>query len=107
MPTYAVVNDRGRRFRVEPGAEIWVDNVRSSKPGAEVVFDKVELVSGDAGVKVGMPNVPGAKVIGKVLGEELGKKFVVFKYKRRKSTRRHWGARSHMTRVSIETIQGA
>jgi large subunit ribosomal protein L21 len=111
MPTYAVVNDRGRRFRVEPGLEVWIDRIRPTKdggaePGSKIVFDKVELVSGDAGVHVGTPLVKGAKVTAVVKGETMGKKVVVFKYKRRKSTRRKWGARDHFTRVEIEKIEG-
>jgi large subunit ribosomal protein L21 len=107
MSNYAVVNDRGRRFRVEPGIEIWVDNLRKAEPGSKIVFDNVELISGDGGVQVGTPTLKGAKVLGVVKGEKLGKKIVVFKYKRRKSQRRAWGARDHFTRVAIEEIQGA
>jgi large subunit ribosomal protein L21 len=107
MTTYAVVNDRGRRYRVEPGIDVWIDRVRTSEPGAKIVFDKVELVSGDGAVKVGTPLVAGAKVIAVVKGEKLGKKIVVLKYKRRKSTRRRWGARNHHTCVEIQQIEGA
>lgn len=112
MTTYAVVNDRGRRFRVEPGLEVWIDKLSGGKsgspePGSKVVFDKVELLSGDAGVRVGTPLVAGARVTAVVKGVVLGKKVVVFKYKRRKSTRRKWGARDHFTRVTIEQIEGA
>jgi len=111
MSTYAVVNDRGRRFLVEPGIEIWIDTLGSknpdaTKPGAKIVFDKVELISGDGGIHIGTPLVKGAKVTGVVKGETMGKKIVVFKYKRRKSSRRKWGARDHFTRVAIEQIEG-
>ena len=91
MSNYAVVNDRGRRFRVEPGIEIWVDNLRKAEPGSKIVFDNVELISGDGGVQAGTPTLKGAKVLGVVKGEKLGKKIVVFKYKRRKSQRRALG----------------
>ncbi|MFN0207407.1 MAG: 50S ribosomal protein L21 [Planctomycetota bacterium] len=107
MATFAVINDRGRRFRVTSGIEVWVDLMTGANPGDKVTFDKVELVSSDAGVRVGSPAIAGVKVLGEVRGLENGKKVIVYKYKRRKSNRRRWGARDRRTRVAIQEIHGA
>lgn len=107
MASYAVINDRGRRFRVMPGNEVWIDLNKEAPKGSKITFDQVELVGGDAGVRVGTPTLNGVQVVGLVKGSKNGKKMVVFKYKRRKNTRRHWGARSRFTRVAIESIVGA
>jgi large subunit ribosomal protein L21 len=107
MAMFAVINDRGRRFRVTPGTEVWVDLCTGKKPGEKLTFDKVELLSSEAGVQVGTPLLSGVKVVGEVCGTDNGKKVVVYKYKRRKSNRRRWGARDRRTRVKIESIQGA
>lgn len=107
MSNFAVINDRGRRFRVAPGNEIWIDLRKGADTGSTIEFNTVELVSTAGAVRVGTPTVAGVKVVGEVAGNKNGKKMVVFKYKRRKSTRRHWGARARYTRVAIKEIVGA
>lgn len=107
MSTFAVINDRGRRFRVAPGNEIWIDLRKDAADGSKIIFNNVELVSVAGAVRVGTPTVPGVEVVGEVEGSKNGKKMVVYKYKRRKNTRRRWGARARYTRVSIAEIKGA
>lgn len=106
MTTFAVINDRGRRFRVETGHEIWIDLLKDASAGSKIVFDRVELLSDAGSIRVGEPTLTGAKVTGEILGAKNGKKMVVFKYRRRKNLRRRWGARARYTRVSIQEIQG-
>ena len=55
-------------------------------------------------VKVGMPLVDGAKVKGKVVEQDRGKKIVVFKMKRRKNYRRKQGHRQDYTGIRIDRI---
>lgn len=106
MP-YAIVNDRGRRYTVQPGAEVRIDLRRDAEPGSRIVFDAVELVSSDAGIKVGAPTVSGVTVVGEVKGMIQGEKVVVFRYRRRKSSRKKSGHRARYTRVAIQSIEGA
>ncbi|HKE00835.1 MAG TPA: 50S ribosomal protein L21 [Planctomycetota bacterium] len=107
MASYAIVNDRGRRYTVRPGEEILIDLRKGAEPGSKITLDQVELLSGDAGVQVGAPLVKGAKVVGVVKGEHKGEKRIVFVYKRRKSSRRKHGSRPRYTRVAIQSIEGA
>ena len=58
---YAIVDIAGQQFKVEAGNEIFVNRLAAAN-GADVEFDKVLLVAGDAGVKVGTPYVDGAVV---------------------------------------------
>ena len=53
---YAIVDIAGQQFKVEAGNEIFVNRLAAAN-GADVEFDKVLLVAGDAGVKVGTPYV--------------------------------------------------
>jgi large subunit ribosomal protein L21 len=102
---FAIIQASGRQFRVEPGAVIEI-NGHGQDRGAELSFDEVLLVSGDAGeVTAGSPFVAGAKVLGVV--DQTGKsaKIRVFKKKRRKQYRRTKGHRSLITRVRITEIQ--
>ncbi len=105
MSSYAIVNDRGRRFTARPGERVLIDLQSGLEPGSTIVFDRIELVSTDGGVQVGTPVVQGAKVHATVEGETKGKKVVVFKYRRRKSSRRKHGARAKYTSIAIQKIE--
>ena len=103
---FAIIQASGRQFRVEPGAIIAIDGHNAGDAGGEVSFDKVLLVSNEAGdVTAGTPFVAGAKVVGVIGDLDKGKKVRIFKKKRRKQYRRTKGHRSLLTRVRITDIQ--
>ena len=101
---YAVVSSGGKQYRVEPGGTLLVDRL-DAEPGASVVLDRVLLVENDGKVSVGNPTVAGASVSATVVGEELGEKIVVFKYKQKVKYRRRTGHRQHLTRLRIDKIK--
>jgi len=68
MSTYAIINDRGRQYKVREGEQLRVDRL-DLKEGSAVTFDKVLLVGADGSIKTGQPTVAGAKVTG--IGEHL------------------------------------
>ena len=57
---YAIIKTGGKQYVVEEGKVISIEKL-DVEEGAEVTFDEVLLVSGDD-VKIGAPNVAGAKV---------------------------------------------
>ena len=66
---YAIVDIAGQQFKVEAGAEIFVNRL-SAKNDETVEFDKVLLLDNEGEVKVGAPYVEGAVVKATVLNEE-------------------------------------
>ena len=100
---YAVVTTGGKQYRVEAGSELIVERL-AEEPGASVTFDRVLLVGDGDAVTVGTPTVDGASVSGTVIGEQLGPKLVIFKFKQKVKYRRTTGHRQHMTRVRIDEI---
>ncbi len=100
---YAVVTTGGKQYRVEAGSELVVERL-SEEPGASITFDRVLLVGDGESVTVGTPTVDGATVTGTVLGEALGPKLIVFKFKQKVKYRRTNGHRQHLTRVRIDEI---
>lgn len=70
----------------------------------KVEFDNVLLLVDGDKVKIGEPQIKGARVAGKVLGQEKGRKLRVFKYKAKSRYRRTKGHRSQFTRVKIDKI---
>lgn len=101
----AVIRTGAKQYLVKPGDVINVELLKSAEKD-EVEFDDVLMVSDSQdNVRVGAPNVEGAKVIGKILGEMKGKKIVVFKFKRRKGYRKKQGHRQKYSSVEITEIQ--
>ena len=101
---YAIIKTGGKQYVVEEGKVISIEKLDAEK-GAEVTFDEVLLVSGDD-VKIGQPNVAGAKVTGKVLDQGKERKIRIFKYKAKSNYRRRQGHRQPFTKVQIEKIEG-
>jgi large subunit ribosomal protein L21 len=100
---YAVVSTGGKQYRVEAGSELIVERV-GGDAGSTITFDRVLLVGDGEAVTVGTPVVEGATVSGTVLGEALGPKLIVFKFKQKATYRRKNGHRQHLTRVRIDEI---
>ena len=100
---YAVVSSGGKQYRVEAGNELILERV-AGDDGGSITFDRVLLVGDGEAVTVGTPTVEGATVRGTVLGEALGPKLIVFKFKQKATYRRKNGHRQHLTRVRIDEI---
>jgi large subunit ribosomal protein L21 len=100
---YAVIQDRGKQYTVRAGDRLRVDRLEA-EAGSEVVFDRVLLTGGDAGVQVGRPVVEGVAVRAKVVAERKEAKIIVFKKKRRKRMRRKQGHRQRMTEIHVVSI---
>jgi large subunit ribosomal protein L21 len=100
---YAVLMTGGKQYRVEAGSTLVVEKV-GGEPGSSITFDRILLVGDGEAVTVGSPTVPGASVSATVLGEALGPKIVVFKFKQKVKYRRRTGHRQHLTRLRIDSI---
>ncbi|MCE1196487.1 50S ribosomal protein L21 [bacterium] len=103
---YAVVEINGKQYRAEQGQALKVDRI-DQEAGSSVSFDKVLLLSGDAGVKVGSPYVEGASVKAVIDSEIKADKVIVFKYKPKKDYRRTQGHRQRYTVLKVQEIVGA
>ena len=103
---YAVLTTGGKQYRVEPGSELEVERL-SGDAGSSVTFDRVLLVGDGEALTIGTPIVEGATVSGTVLGEALGPKLIVFKFKQKATYRRKNGHRQHLTRIRIDEINAS
>jgi large subunit ribosomal protein L21 len=103
---YAVVTTGGKQYRVEAGNELTIERL-AADAGTSVTFDRVLLVGDGETVTVGTPVVDGATVSATVLGESLGPKLVIFKFKQKVKYRRTTGHRQHLNRVRIDEISAA
>lgn len=105
---YAVIESGGKQYRVAPGDVIDLELIASVKEDGsdeKIRFDRVLLVSGDNGLRVGNPVVEGASVNASLVSAVRGPKIRVFKMKKRKQYRRTKGHRQNLHRVRIEGIE--
>ena len=102
---YAVIETGGKQYKIQEGDILSVERLGAGE-GEKVSFDKVLLVNGEDGIKVGKPYVEGAAVEGEVLFHGKGKKIIVFKYKAKKNYKKKQGHRQPFTRVKITKING-
>jgi large subunit ribosomal protein L21 len=98
----AVVEDRGRQYRVEDGKRILVDRL-DAEVGSEVSFP-VLLLDRDGVVKIGAPRIDGASVTCKVVAHVRGPKGIAGFFRRRKDSRRRVGFRADRTAIQVVSI---
>jgi large subunit ribosomal protein L21 len=99
----AIIETGGKQYLVAPKDKVTLEKL-DAKEGDNVTFDKVLLITNDASVNIGKPYLANAKVVGKVLSQQRGKKLVVFKYRAKSRYRRKQGHRQAETVVEIESI---
>lgn len=102
---YALVEIKGKQYRVEKDATIRVDHI-DSEAGTELEFPTVMLIGGDEKTMVGTPYVKGATVKAEVADQVRDRKVTVFKHKRRKNYRRTRGHRQQYSMLTIKEIVG-
>ncbi len=103
---YAVIRTGGKQYRVQPGDVLVVEKL-DGEVGAEVAFDQVLMLGGEAGVTVGAPLVEGARVHATLVETRRGEKIKVFKKIRRQGYRRTRGHRQSETVLRVTGLEGA
>ncbi|MCL4301161.1 MAG: 50S ribosomal protein L21 [Anaerolineae bacterium] len=98
---YAVIESGSKQYRVAEGDVIEVESL-PVEAGKEVELERVLMVSGDGGIKVGAPTIEGAKVTATVQSHGRGKKVIVYKHK--KNYHKKQGHRQNFTRLHIDKI---
>ena len=100
---YAVVETGGKQYRVTAGDRVMVERL-AGDVGATIELAPVLALSDGKDLRVGAPDVDGAKVTAEVLEHRRGPKLVAFKKKRRKGYARKIGHRQELTVLKIRSI---
>ncbi len=101
---YAIIRSGGKQYRVAEGDTLRVD-LLGGAAGDKIKFDDVLMIGGDE-PKIGTPKVAGASVEAEIVGEARGNKLIVFKFRKRKRSRKKAGHRQTFTSVKITKVQG-
>ncbi len=100
---YAIIDNHGKQYKVSPGDELQVDLIDAPE-GELVEFDRVLLVGGENGPRIGRPRVEGARVLAEVLRHEKGPKLTMMRFQATKNRQAKKGHRQPYTRVLIREI---
>ena len=102
---FAVIETGGKQYRVEKGGVLDVELIAGvENAGDKVSFDRVLLIYGEGGTRVGNPVIPGARVEATLVNSVRGPKVRIFKMKRRKAFKKQAGHRQDYARVRVEDI---
>ena len=102
---YAVIRSGGKQYRVAEGDVVRLPSLTGA-PGDKVSFGEVLALGGSDSPKLGTPFVKDAAVDGEIVSHGLGEKLIVFKFRKRKRSRRKAGHRQGFTAVRITGVKG-
>lgn len=96
----AVIMTGGKQYLVEKDNVIEVELLGDDK---KFEFDVLLTIDGDT-VKVGAPTVDGVKVHAELVGETMGDKLKVLRFKPKKRVKRLTGHRQHYSQIKVTKI---
>ena len=102
---YAVIESGGKQHRVTEGETLKLEKIEAAT-GDSIDFENVLLVGEGDSVKIGEPNVAGAKVTAEIVAQGRHKKVKIVKFRRRKHSMKQAGHRQWYTEVKITKISG-
>ncbi|HEX8947929.1 MAG TPA: 50S ribosomal protein L21 [Dissulfurispiraceae bacterium] len=102
---YAVVEAGGSQIRVSAGDTVKVDKI-NGEVNAEVVMDKVLMISKDDKAVWGDPYIKGASVKAEIVGSAKAGKVLVLRTTPKKAHNKVIGHRQQYTTLKIKEIIG-
>lgn len=101
---YAVIKTGGKQYKVQPGGIIEVEKLDGNE-GTPVSFSEVLLYADGENLSLGTPVLSNVTVRGTILKQARAKKILIFKFRRRKHSRKSQGHRQPYSVVKIDSIE--
>jgi len=101
---YAVIATGGKQYKVSEGDTIRVEKL-AGESGEKLLLNNVLMFSDGANVAVGQPGVADVAVHASIVQQGKARKILVFKFKRRKHSRKRMGHRQEFTALHIDRIE--
>ncbi|MCI0469710.1 MAG: 50S ribosomal protein L21 [Nitrospirae bacterium] len=103
---YAIVETGGRQVKMSAGEKVRIEKIEGDL-NAEIILDKVLMISKDGKAVCGSPYVKEAKVTAEIVGSGKDKKVLVYGPRPKKAYRKLRGHRQQFTELKIKDIIGA
>ena len=101
---YAIIESGGKQYRIAEGQKVKLEKL-SGNADDQITLGGVLVVNDGDRTLVGTPYVPGASATGRIVAQGRARKVTVFKYKRRKDSKKKKGHRQSFTELVIEKIE--
>jgi large subunit ribosomal protein L21 len=99
---YAIIRAGGKQSKVQVGDVIEIERVKDA--GDKISFVPLLVVDDEGKAHSDRATLAKATVSAEVLGETLGEKIDIFKYKNKSGYRRHMGHRQKYTQLRVTGI---
>ncbi len=100
---YAIIRTGGKQYQVAAGDTLRVEKL-SGNVGDTIELADVLLVADGEDLRIGRPQVEGARVTATIAEQGRAKKVLIFKKKRRTGYRLRRGHRQQYTALAIQQI---
>lgn len=100
---YAIIESGGKQYRISEGEKVRVERLAGAADDL-IVLGGVLVVNDGERTLVGAPYVEGASVTGRIVAQARARKKTIFRYKRRKDTKKKKGHRQSYTELVVEKI---
>lgn len=101
----AVIATGGKQYLVSEGQTLEVELLNAEKEDAKTVSFTPLMVINDKDIKVGTPEVSGAKVVADIIEKQvLGDKVLAIRYKAKKRVHKIHGHRQRSAVIKISSI---
>jgi len=101
---YAIIENGGKQYRITQGQKVRLEKLPGNADDVVSLGQVLAIEDGER-LLVGAPYIQGASISGKILAQGKARKVTVFKYKRRKDTKKKKGHRQSYTELLIEKIE--
>lgn len=101
---FAVIAISGTQLKIRVGERYEVEKLNGNK-GDKIEVKEVLLTSNGEKIVVGKPYIKNAKVVLVIDSQLKGEKIEGFKYKAKARSRKRFGYRAELTRVTVKSIE--
>ena len=101
--SFAIIETGGKQYKVSASKILEVEKL-DTEVGKTIKFKNVLLLNDDKNTEVGSPNIDGATVEAKLLGNVKDRTVLIFHKRRRKHSRKKNGHRQRHSKIQITKI---
>ena len=101
--SFAIIETGGKQYKVSASKILEVEKL-DAEVGKTIKFKNVLLLNDDKNTEVGSPNIDGATVEAKLLGNVKDRTVLIFHKRRRKHSRKKNGHRQRHSKIQITKI---
>ena len=102
--SFAVIQTGGKQYKVKASDILKIEKIKNSKPEGKIEFNEILAYGDDKNLEIGLPLVKGAKVEAELLKNSKNRTILIFKKRRRQTSRRKNGHRQQYSLINIKKI---